>query len=113
MQPSLLPEPNTYNPKSIIDHIKGNLTYFDHEINKDSPPVTSNLTQMQCARCVIENSRISFDPRLHTFTTVGSTKPHVVILHPKESLTNVTQCNLSLWATFACTQLKPKVLLLP
>ena len=76
MLPLLLPESNTYHPKSIADHIKGNLTHSDHERNKDPTLVTSNLTQMEGARCVIEN---------RIFTIVVSTKPHVVTLHPKES----------------------------
>ena len=86
MLPLLLPEANKYHPKSIVDHIKCNLTHSDHETNKDPTPVTSNLTQIQRARCAIENNRISFDPRLHTFTIVGSTKPHAVIMAAKLSI---------------------------
>ena len=69
---------------------KASLTYYNYthcknEMNSNATPVSSNLTQMQSARNIIENNKVSFDPRLHTFTIMGTTKPHVVPLFPKET----------------------------
>lgn len=62
-----------------------NYTHCENEMNSNATPVSSNLTQMQRARNIIENNKVSFDPRLHTFTIMGTTKPHMVTLFPKET----------------------------
>ena len=81
LQPSLFSE-SIYHSQSIIDRIKGNYTHCENEMNSYATPVSSNL---QRARNIIENNKVSFDPRLHTFTIMGTTKPHVVTLFPKET----------------------------
>ena len=47
-----------------------------------------NLSQLERAKCIVEEERISFDPNLHTFTVIGSEgRPQVVKLFPKQSCT--------------------------
>ena len=57
-------------------------------------PVLQNLSQQEQAKCVLEESKISFDMKLHTFTVMGLTCPHIVTLFPKEtcSCPSTTQC---------------------
>ena len=76
---------SVYHPQTIIERIKGTYTHCENEVSSKPTPVSSKLTQMQRARCIIENNKLSFDPRLHTFTIMGTTKPHVVTLFPKET----------------------------
>ena len=43
------------------------------------------LSQKERARCVVEQRKISLDPNLQAFTVMGTNKPHVVTLDPKET----------------------------
>ena len=54
----------------------------------------NQLSQSERARGVIEQAKISFDPKLHTFTVMGSSHPHAVTLFPKEtcSCPSTTHC---------------------
>ena len=49
---------------------------------------------MERAKRVIEENKISYDFKLRTFTVMGSTRPHVVTLNPKESCScpSTNQC---------------------
>ncbi len=89
-QPPLLPEENMYTPEEIIKRIRGNLANTPHEVSTDdsSEPVDKpiyQLTQSERARRVIEQAKISFDPKLHTFTVLGTSRPHAVTLFPRET----------------------------
>ena len=55
---------------------------------------SQNLSQTQRAKCVTEDNKISIDSKLHTFIIMGSTCPHAVTLHPKEtcSCPSTTEC---------------------
>ena len=52
----------------------------------DNPsPTLQNLCQQERARRVVEDNKISFDMKLHTFTVMEPTCSNVVTLFPKES----------------------------
>ena len=59
-----------------------------------SRPARQHLSQHERARRVLNENQISVDLKLHTFTVMGSTCPHVVTLFPKEtcSCPSTTQC---------------------
>ena len=59
-----------------------------------SRPAHQHLSQHERARRVLNENQISVDLKLHTFTVMGSTCPHVVTLFPKEtcSCPSTTQC---------------------
>ena len=82
LQPPLF-SGSTYHPQSIIDRIKGNYTHCENEMNSIAT-LTSHKCNVPCSN-IIENNKVSFDPRLHTFTIMGSTKPHVVTLFIQET----------------------------
>lgn len=99
-QPPLLSEQNVYSPDEIVECIKGTLVITSPEITDNATleheksTSTHQLTQKERARRVIELGNISVDPKLHTFTVIGTTRPHVVTLFPKESCScpSTTQC---------------------
>ena len=96
--PSLLSEGNVYCPEKIVQQIKDALnsspTTQSVTPNTSISKETQSLTQYERAKRVIDENRISMDPKLHTFTIMGSTCPHVVTLYPKEtcSCPSTTQC---------------------
>ena len=62
--------------------------------NAASKLPSKNLTQLERARFVIEQNRLTVDTKLHTFTVLGSARPHVVTLFPNEtcSCPSTTMC---------------------
>ena len=74
------------NPEDIVERIKGNLAVSSvaSSEGETSSQRCSQLTQEERARHVIETKRLSHDLKLCTFTIMGSDKPHVVTLFPKE-----------------------------
>ena len=98
-EPPFVPDEHmhVYNPEDIVEHIKGNLTVpsaASSQCETSSQSCTNQLTQEERARHVLETNKLSFDPKLHTFTIMGSNKPHVVTLFPKEhcSCPATSQC---------------------
>ena len=103
-----LPECKVYSPTEIVSQIKENMfrqpdislqatTSSDTDVSSKtstSNSVLPDLSQMERAKCVIEENKISYDFKLCTFTVMGSTCPHVVTLHPKESYSypSTNQC---------------------
>ena len=55
---------------------------------------TKQLTQLERARRAITENKVSMEPKLHTFTVMGTERPHVVTLFPKEtcSCPSTTEC---------------------
>ena len=55
---------------------------------------------------VLDEDRISVDTKLHTFTIMGTTRPQLVTLFPKETCTypSTTKCYHSLAAKLAISQ---------
>ena len=107
--PLFLPNSTIYSPEEIVLRIKENMLCQPDSISQhaDYPNGTDvsseasimnlnsqHLSQKERAKHVIEDSKISFDCKLHTFTIMGSTCPHVVTLHPKEtcSCPSTTEC---------------------
>ena len=95
-----LPECKVYSPAEIVSQIKENMfcqpdissqtTFSLIDTNVSSETSSSNsvlpdLSQIERAKCVIEENKISYDFKLRTFTVMGLTRPHVITLHPKES----------------------------
>ena len=79
-----------YHPKEIVQRIKGKCTMANVGVSesmsdKKEDRCLEQLTQKERARCVVEQRKISLDSNLRTFTVMGTNKPHVVTLHPKES----------------------------
>ena len=71
--------PNVYSPAEIVARIKENLCQksddTSNNVNAASTvnPVLQNLSQQEQAKRVLEESKISFGMKLHTFTVMGST----------------------------------------
>lgn len=87
VQPIVLTEQSVFVPEDIVDRIKGKMSE-SNETEKSLPPMEKpiqQLTQADRARKVVEDRRISLDPVFHTFTVIGSSRPHVVTLFPKET----------------------------
>ena len=90
------------SPEEIVDRIKGRLAESVQFISSESSQPSNgsselpskSLTQLERARLVIEQNRINVDTKLHTFTVLGSARPHVVTLFPKEtcSCPSTTTC---------------------
>ena len=84
---------STYSPHEIVSRIKGKLAESMQPSLSDSnqssasasKPPPKKLSQLERAREVIEQNRLSVDTKLHTFTVLGSERPHAVTLFPKES----------------------------
>ena len=99
MEPPLISEQNIYSPEEIVGRIKDAQATLppqpavvsSHE--KNSLP-TNQLTQLERARHAIEENKVSVDLKLHTFTIMGTKRPHVVTLFPKEtcSCPSTTEC---------------------
>ena len=87
--PQALPDAHSScSPDAIVERIKSK---YGTPI---SMPVEQNeatkipLSQTERAHRLINEGKISFDPKLHTFTILGTgDKPQVVKLHPKETCT--------------------------
>ena len=91
---TLIPDENVYQPEEIVQRIRQHLNETSpSEATKGScSKVTDEkghrigqLTQNERARRVIDENNISLDPNLKTFTVMGTDRPHVVTLFPKES----------------------------
>ena len=100
-----LPDEKVYSPADIVSQIKENIFCKPDESSQANDADTSNdasastsalqsLSQKERAKRVLQENKISCDLKLHTFTVMGSTRPHVVTLHPKEtcSCPSKTQC---------------------
>ena len=97
------PSSPIYSPEEIVSRIRGQLTkstpYTEGSsipsietgttTNMEKPQLSSQsggqLSQRDRAMRVIADNRISMDSKLHTFTVLGSERPHVVTLFPKET----------------------------
>ena len=113
--PGQLPQHKIYSPKDIVKRIKEKL---DHEkllgtttetssvINESARLGLDNLSKRERAIRVLDEGKISVDTKLHTFTIMGSTCPHLVTLFPKETCTcpSTTQCYHILAAKLAIGQ---------
>ena len=85
-----LPTSPLYSPEEIVQRIKGELmelapsSVSTSNGNAGHPPIeprnSAQLSQRDRAMRVVEDNRISVDVRLHTFTNLGSERPHVVAL---------------------------------
>ena len=90
-EPTLIPEENIYSLEEIVVRIKDARvnsppqTTADTSLHENNDISTSQLSQFERARRAIEENRVSMDPKLHTFTVMGTERPHVVILFPKET----------------------------
>ena len=99
MEPPLISDQNIYSPEEIVGHIKEARATLppqpaavsSHE-NSSQPII--QLTQLERARRAIEENKVSVDPKLHTFTIMGTERLHVVTLFPKEtcSCPSTTEC---------------------
>ena len=90
-----LPTSPLYSPEEIVRRIKGQ--HVESTVNVNLPTTTNTekhasitqsngqLSQRERAVRVINENRISMDTKLHTFTILGSERPHVVTLFPKET----------------------------
>ena len=99
VQPPLISEKNVYSPEDIVGRIKDARATLPPQSAAPSSPEknskpTYQLTQLERARRVIDENKISMDPKLHTFTVMGNERPHVVTLFPKEacSCPSTTEC---------------------
>ena len=110
-----LPQHTVYSPKDIVTHIKANVDHSSHELTSTGTTSIAStsveheldrLSRQERARHVIDEGKISVDTKLHTFTVMGSTCPHLVILFPKEICTcaSTTQCYHILAAKLAIGQ---------
>ena len=96
--PSLFLGENVYSPEEIVQRIKDSMNTSLTVSSITTPTCTGKenqtLTQHERVKCVVDENKISMDPKLHTFTVMGSTRPHVVTLFPKEtcSCPSTTQC---------------------
>ena len=79
-------------PKKLLNASKENLSASLPQVsesmdikNGKKVKCCEQLTQKERARCVVEQHKISLDPNLQVFTVMGTSKPHAVTLHPKES----------------------------
>ena len=97
--PLLISEENVYCPEKIVEQIKESLnppSAVEPTVpsTSTSKPARQHLSQHERARRVLNENQISVDLKLHTFTVMGSTCPHVVTLFPKEtcSCPSTTQC---------------------
>lgn len=113
--PLFLPKSTVYSPSEIIAKIKENLCQESNDTSNiteatstiiNPNPTSQNLSQQERAKRVLEENKISFDMKLHTFTVMGSTCPRVVTLFPKEtcSCPSTTQCYHILAAKMALGQ---------
>ena len=83
------------SPEDIVDRIKGKLADSMQSVpdpSETNPSTVSasksaprELSQLERARQIIEQNRLSVDTKLHTFTVLGSERPHVVTLFPKQT----------------------------
>ena len=86
---------STRSPEEIVKHMKDrslddvatNVTAenFDDEpekLNIDSQPAA--VTMLSRARTLVEENKISFNPKMHIFNVQGTHDVRVVSLYPKE-----------------------------
>ena len=94
--------------KEKLDHEKllGTTTETSSVINESAQLGLDNLSKRERAIRVLDEGKISVDTKLHTFTIMGSTCPHLVTLFPKETCTypSTTQCYHILAAKLAIGQ---------
>ena len=104
-----------YSPKDIVVRIKENLSQPHDKLETTENPTLKetsvnsglhHLSQLKRAKRILEENKINIDTKLHTFTVMGSTCPHVVTLFPKEicSCSSTTQCYHILAAKMAIGQ---------
>ena len=97
-QPPSIIEPDAYLPEDIVKRIKGNLADIQEKASVEEKRElddigVNQLSQMDCARRAIEGGKIGFNPKLHTFTVVGTNQAHVATLFPKESCSCPSKCH--------------------
>ena len=94
------PVPNSaFSPDEIVSRIKGTLSAQPGHTPEVRVPTSTHdsptqFSQMERARLIVEQNRINLDTKLHTFTVLGSERPHVVTLFPREtcSCQSTTTC---------------------
>ncbi len=91
---TVLPIPDfiVYSPENIVERVKGNLDALMSKAKTSTEevelPNTKNLSQKERARRIIEENKISYDSKLHTFTVLGSEdRPYALKLFPKATCT--------------------------
>ena len=95
--PLQLPQHKVHSPKDIVTRIRANVDNHNscHQLNPIVIETTSiantsiepgldRLSKQEQASRVIEEGKISVDTKLHTFTVMGSTCPHLVTLIPRK-----------------------------
>ena len=98
----LTPIPTTsFSPDEIVSRIRGKLAHSTeqeqtHKVHLSNSKHDSGtqFSQVERARLIVEQNQINLDTKLHTFTVLGSERPHVVTLFPKEtcSCPSTTTC---------------------
>ena len=87
--PLLISKQNKHSPQEIVGVSKNAQATFSPQPAALSAPeknstLTDRMTQLERARLVIEENKIGMDPKLDTFTVMGSEHTHVVTLFPKD-----------------------------
>ena len=73
-----LPLTNVYSPEEIVEQIKGNLHEATPESSTPEPQnLPQKLSQQKCARRVIAEKKICFEPTLHTLPSLGQKNIHM------------------------------------
>ena len=107
---------STKNPEAIVHHLKNKFVDVDTEsvaaTSLDGQPEKPNTAlqsaSMLCrARALVEENKISFNPKMHIFNVQGTNDVRVVSLYPKEKCScpadslcyHILGVNLSLGAT--------------
>ena len=93
-----IPDFVVHSPGDIVEQIRGRLqgtTDSISSIEEKSSTPCRNLTQRQRACQLIQESKITYDSKLHTFTVLGSeSRPYALKLFPKPvcSCASTTEC---------------------
>ena len=77
------------SPNDIVANVKGKLEEVSESTKVKQPSQdSSQLSQKARAQQLLDDNRISYDSKLHTFTVLGSgSKPQAIKLFPKPSCT--------------------------
>lgn len=92
-----IPNETVYSPNDIVAKVKGNLEEVPEPMETKKAAAVSNnhLSQRMRAHRLLEDNKISYDSKLHTFTVLGSEdKPQAIKLFPKPTCTcpSTKQC---------------------
>ena len=90
-----------FSPDEIFSRIWGKVAHSTEQeqtpkvhLSNSKHDSGTQFSQGEWARLIVEQSWINLDTKLHTFTVLGSERPHVVTLFPKEtcSCPSTTTC---------------------